>query len=72
LFGMATRGPTRRIAFRISVVGKIEAAEADIGDGKPNPGLGVARMRLDRAAEVALSEAVVAGLEGALAEAESS
>ncbi len=40
----------------IGAIGKIEAAQPVVGRGESDPGLGVARMFLDRAAEALLGE----------------
>ena len=45
----------------IGAVGEIEAAQAVVGGGKAEPGLGVARMRLDRVAEMLLGQAEIVG-----------
>ena len=60
---MATASP-------IGAVGEVEAAQPVVGGGEPDPGLGVARMAFDRAAEIALGEAEIAGPELLLAERE--
>ena len=45
----------------VGAVGEVEALQLVIGRRQPEPGLGIARMRLDGAAEIALGEAVIAG-----------
>ena len=45
----------------VGAVGEVEAAQPVIGGREPDPGLGVARMGLDGAAEIALGEPEIAG-----------
>src|SRR5262244_1107725 len=54
----------------VGAVGEIEAALAVVRRRQAHPRLEVARMQLDRAAEVAFGQAEIAGLEVLLAEAE--
>ena len=46
--------------LRIGAIGKIETAQAVIGGGQADPGLGVARVQFHRPAEMPLRQAVAA------------
>ena len=53
--------------LRVGAIGEVEAFDVIVGRGEIEPGLGVVRMLLDGAAEVALGHAVIAAAEIGLA-----
>ena len=70
LFMISGVSPMMADRLPIGAVGEIETLQPVVGRGKADPGFDVARMQLDRAAEMLLGEPEIGGAEVLLAETE--